>query len=84
MVYDTTSGFVNSTSPNFVCKLSKGLYGLKWTTRARYEKLKNAPIANGFENSVIDSSLFIYRAEEIKDNFSSFRWHFSFLDILLF
>lgn len=57
-------GFIDSTHPTYVCKLSKALYGLKQVPRAWFEKLKGALVSQGFTNSKSNTSLFFFR----KDN----------------
>lgn len=53
-------GFIDKDWPHHVCKLRKALYGLKQAPRAWYEELKRTLISAGFQNSVADTSLFIY------------------------
>ncbi|KAH9768735.1 retrovirus-related pol polyprotein from transposon RE1 [Citrus sinensis] len=53
--------FIDSKSPDFVCKLHKALYGLKQAPRAWFDKLRNSIMQWGFENSKSDSSLFLKR-----------------------
>lgn len=48
-----------SLKDGYVCKLNKGLYGLKQALRAWYEKLKSCLVRWGFNNSRADTSLFI-------------------------
>ena len=54
-------GFESSDYPSFVCKLNKALYGLKQAPRAWFDKLKTALQTKGFQNSISDSSLFIFK-----------------------
>lgn len=54
-------GFVDSTKPKHVCKLSKAIYGLKQTPRAWFESLNNSLLSWGFKNTKSDSSLFTLR-----------------------
>lgn len=53
-------GFVDPDRPHHVCQLRKALYGLKQAPRAWYTELKTYLIAAGFENSLADTSVFIY------------------------
>ncbi|OMO69204.1 Reverse transcriptase, RNA-dependent DNA polymerase [Corchorus capsularis] len=53
-------GFIDSTYPNYVCKLDKGICGLKQAPRAWYNMLKSFLLAYGFSQSKSNSSLFIY------------------------
>ena len=55
------SGYINSTFPNYVCKLDKAIYGLKQTPRAWNTALTNELLRLGFLNSKSNSSLFIFR-----------------------
>ena len=55
------SGFVDSSQPNFVCRLNKSLYGLKQAPRAWYSCFAGHITSLGFVESKADSSLFIYR-----------------------
>ena len=49
------SGFVDTTRPNYVCKLDKALYGLKQTPRAWYSRLSTKLISLGFQASKADT-----------------------------
>ncbi|KAH9754624.1 retrovirus-related pol polyprotein from transposon RE1 [Citrus sinensis] len=52
-------GFVDSSRPDYVCKLHKALYGLKQTPRAWFDRLKLVLTTQwGFTNSISDTSLF--------------------------
>ena len=55
------SGFVDSSRPNFVCRLNKSLYGLKQAPRTWYSLFAGHITSLGFLESKADSSLFIYR-----------------------
>jgi histone deacetylase 1/2 len=57
-------GFVDSTKPNHICKLSKAIYGLKQAPRAWFDSLKNALLRWGFQNTKSDSSLFILKEKD--------------------
>ncbi|KAM1015936.1 hypothetical protein ACFX2A_046675 [Malus domestica] len=52
-------GFVDSSHPNYVCKLLKSLYGLKQAPRAWNSKFSSYLVTMGFTASVFDTSLFI-------------------------
>lgn len=54
-------GFSDPAKPNHVCQLKKALYGLKQAPRAWYSELKSFLLATGFQNSLADTSLFIFR-----------------------
>ncbi|KAJ4793324.1 polyprotein [Rhynchospora pubera] len=52
-------GFLDKSSPNHVCLLSKSLYGLKQSPRAWFYKLSTTLVTLGFHESHYDPSLFI-------------------------
>ena len=54
-------GFEDLTSPNYVCRLRKILYGHRLAPRAWFEKLRIVLLQWGFNNSQVDSSLFFIR-----------------------
>ena len=54
-------GYVDTTKPNWVCKLDKALYGLKQAPRAWYARLCAKLASLGFLPSKGDTSLFFYR-----------------------
>ena len=54
------SGYVDSTHPDFVCKLHKSLYGLKQAPRAWFKRFASYLLHLGFIASMVDSSLFIF------------------------
>ncbi|XP_021997220.1 uncharacterized mitochondrial protein AtMg00810-like [Helianthus annuus] len=56
-------GFVDSKYPNYVCKLSKALYGLKEAPHAWFQRLSTFLISYGFSCSHADTSLFVFRKE---------------------
>ena len=56
-------GFTDKDQPNHVCRLRKALYGLKQALRAWYSELKSYLIQSGFQNSLADTSLFIYKQQ---------------------
>ncbi|RVW64180.1 Retrovirus-related Pol polyprotein from transposon RE2 [Vitis vinifera] len=58
-------GFKDLSRPDYVCRLRKAIYGLKQAPRAWYSALKTALLALGFQNSKVDSSLFVYRHDSI-------------------
>lgn len=51
-------GFVDSSSPNVVCKFWKDLYGLKQAPRTWYSMLSSYLLSIGFISSKADTSLF--------------------------
>ena len=55
------SGYVDLAHPNHVCKLLKSLYGLKQAPRAWFERFSTGLLHLGFQASLSDSSLFIFR-----------------------
>ena len=54
--------FVDPTKPNLVCKLQRGLYGLKPSPRAWYSKLSSFSFNWGFVASKADTSMFTYNS----------------------
>lgn len=52
--------FFNKDRPHHVCLLNKARYGLKQAPRAWYQELKNYMVQIGFQNSLADTSVFIY------------------------
>lgn len=54
-------GFVDSTRPDFVCRLNKSLYSLKQAPRAWYSRFATHILSSGFLSAKSDSSLFVYR-----------------------
>ena len=52
-------GFVDSERPEYLCRLTKALYGLKEAPRAWHARLATALRAHGFVPSTADSSLFL-------------------------
>ncbi|KAK9200192.1 hypothetical protein WN944_015388 [Citrus x changshan-huyou] len=55
-------GFVDHDHPSYVCKLHKGIYGLKQAPQAWYHELRQFLLASGFKNSHSDTSLFVLRS----------------------
>ncbi|WVZ71260.1 hypothetical protein U9M48_019869 [Paspalum notatum var. saurae] len=55
------SGFVDSTKPDFVCRLNRSLYGLKQAPRAWFTRFTSFLKQIGFTASVSDPSLFIFK-----------------------
>jgi hypothetical protein len=55
-------GFVDPNHPTLVCKLHKALYGLKQAPRAWFNWLSLALQTLGFSGSLVDSFLFVFRA----------------------
>ncbi|GKD26202.1 retrovirus-related pol polyprotein from transposon TNT 1-94 [Tanacetum coccineum] len=56
-------GFASSEFPNHVCKLEKGLYGLKQDPRAWYEILSTFLTEHKFVRGKIDNTLFVYKTQ---------------------
>jgi hypothetical protein len=54
------TGFVDSTKPNYVCRLNKSLYGLKQAPRAWHGRFASHITSLGFVEAKSDTSLFIY------------------------
>ncbi|GKF64140.1 retrovirus-related pol polyprotein from transposon TNT 1-94, partial [Tanacetum coccineum] len=54
-------GFVDPDKPNYVYKLKKALYGLKYVPRAWYDMLSSFLISNEFSKGSMDPTLFIHR-----------------------
>jgi len=54
-------GYVHPQYPNHICKLKKSIYGLKQAPRAWYIELTTFLIQCGFQKSLADASLFIYK-----------------------
>ena len=52
-------GFVQKGQERQVCRLNKALYGLKQAPRAWYEKIHAYLLANGFQNSPTESTLYV-------------------------
>ena len=48
-----------------MCKLKKALYGLKQAPRAWYEKIDAYLAAQGFQNSPIESTLYVKHADDV-------------------
>ena len=55
------SGFVDSSRPEYVCRLNKSLYGLKQAPRAWNSRFAGHVTSLGFVQAKSDSSLFTYR-----------------------
>jgi hypothetical protein len=53
------SGFVDSSKPDYVCRLNKSLYGLKQAPRAWYSRFSSFIRSIGFLEAKSDTSLFI-------------------------
>ncbi|KAJ9542361.1 hypothetical protein OSB04_028867 [Centaurea solstitialis] len=54
-------GYTHPQYPNHLCHLKKSIYGLKQAPRAWYLELTNFLLAFGFQKSLADASLSIYR-----------------------
>jgi len=65
-VYMTQSqGFVDVSYPNYVCRLSNSLYGLKHALKVWFTRLSHALLDIGFIRSQVDYSLFIYHTGSV-------------------
>jgi Reverse transcriptase (RNA-dependent DNA polymerase) len=53
-------GFIDTTKPNYICFLSKSIYGLKQSPRAWFQKLSQSLLDFDFVASNYDPSLFLY------------------------
>jgi hypothetical protein len=58
-------GYIDSTHPNFVCKLHKSIYGLKQAPRSWFESFTSQLLHLGFTASTTDFSLFIYKHQSV-------------------
>jgi hypothetical protein len=54
------AGFVDTSRPDYVCRLNKSLYGLKQAPRAWHHRFATHITSLGFIEAKTDSSLFIY------------------------
>ncbi|PKI64786.1 hypothetical protein CRG98_014782 [Punica granatum] len=54
-------GFIDTSRPDYVCRLRRSLYGLKQAPRAWFQRLNTYLQRLGFSNSKADPSLFILR-----------------------
>jgi hypothetical protein len=52
------SGFIDSSCPDFVCRLNKSLYGLKQAPRAWHNRFTTHLLSLGFVEAKSDTSLF--------------------------
>lgn len=57
--------YLDTSYPNYVCKLNKTIYDLKQAQKSWYLRLGNFLILNEFQNSHSDSSLFVYNKDMI-------------------
>ncbi|RVW59278.1 Retrovirus-related Pol polyprotein from transposon RE1 [Vitis vinifera] len=57
--------FIHPTKPHHICKLRKALYGLKQAPRAWFDRLKDALLQWGFQDSKSNASLFLYKTKGI-------------------
>jgi hypothetical protein len=55
------AGFVDSSRPDYVCRLNKSLYGLKQAPCAWHHRFASHLLSLGFVEAKSDTSLFIYR-----------------------
>ncbi|XP_051202590.1 uncharacterized mitochondrial protein AtMg00810-like [Lolium perenne] len=59
-----TTGFIDSTRPEHVCRLNRSLYGLKQAPRAWYQRFASFIISTGFICSRSDTLIFVLRCAE--------------------
>ena len=59
--YAQPAGFEDPSHPDFVCRLNRSLYGLKYAPRAWYSHFAAYLISLGFVEAKSDTSLFVYR-----------------------
>ena len=65
LVYmEQPQGFVNSQKPDFVCKLRKGICGLKQAARCWNETIDNFLKSRGYNSSAADSCVYMKKVEE--------------------
>ncbi|KAM0042350.1 putative RNA-directed DNA polymerase [Helianthus debilis subsp. tardiflorus] len=62
-------GYVNPDLPHHLCCLKKSLYGIKQAPRAWYMELTSFLLELGFRKSLADTSLFIYKKDDIVSYF---------------
>ena len=60
MFIQQPQGFIDSDNPHYVCKLRKSIYSLKQAPRAWYHELCQFLVTSGFNNSHVDTSLFVF------------------------
>ena len=62
-------GYVNADKPNHVCKLNKGIYGLKQAARCWNAAIDTFLKGNGYKCSTADSCLYIKSIKEDNGKF---------------
>ena len=62
--YNQSTGSVDSTRPDLVCRLNRSLYGLKQVPWAWYSRFTSYLASLGFIKAKLDTSLFIYRRDD--------------------
>ena len=60
---EQSEGFKDSANPEFVCKLKRGLYGLKQSPRIWFERLANYLKVVSFKQSLAYASVFVMNAK---------------------
>jgi hypothetical protein len=55
------ASFVDSSRPDFVCRLNKSLYSMKQAPRVWYSRFASHILSLGFVSAKSDTSLFIYQ-----------------------
>lgn len=58
--------FIDQEHPEYVCKLHKAIYGLKYAPRAWFTRFSLFLLDIRFQASVIDSSLFLFFHGNVK------------------
>jgi hypothetical protein len=58
-------GFVDSSCPDYVCRLHKAIYGLKQAPHAWFKRLSQALLDIGFIGLSVDTSLFMFHCHLI-------------------
>ena len=57
-------GFIDSSRPDYVCKLNKSLYGLKQSPRLWYKIFDNFMLSQGYSRSFKDQCVYFRRCDD--------------------